>query len=107
MTGLTSSPPTAPKFDGTQPCAGVPIEVFFPPVGGSTEPARAICACCPFRVACLDYAMEHPTSGIWGGTSEPERRRAARRRGLPYNAARTVLYAGGDGERGRQPRRAS
>jgi hypothetical protein len=39
--------------------------------------ARAICARCPVRVECLDYALEvgDPLLGVWGGTSKLERRR--------------------------------
>lgn len=43
--------------------------------------ARQICATCPVRVECLDYAVETGQRyGIWGGLGEKERRRRARSR---------------------------
>ena len=41
--------------------------------------ARALCAVCPVRVECLDYALvvQEP-HGIWGGLNELERRRLLR-----------------------------
>jgi WhiB family transcriptional regulator, redox-sensing transcriptional regulator len=36
--------------------------------------AKAVCARCPFRPACLDYALEHRIEfGVWGGMSEAGR----------------------------------
>jgi len=50
--------------------------LFFPERGDSTEPAKAVCARCLVRAECLAYALaEHIQHGIWGGTSERERRR--------------------------------
>jgi WhiB family redox-sensing transcriptional regulator len=35
--------------------------------------AKAICAPCPLRAECLEYALRHPTRyGIWGGLSSEE-----------------------------------
>jgi len=37
--------------------------------------AKAICARCPIQQACLDYALDaSPIQGVWGGTTEAERR---------------------------------
>ena len=54
-------------------------DVWFPEKGGSPEPARAICARCPVRDKCLVWALEHEDYGIWGGTTEKERRAIKRR----------------------------
>jgi hypothetical protein len=35
--------------------------------------AKNICASCPVRVLCRDYAKSTRVSGIWGGTTEAER----------------------------------
>jgi hypothetical protein len=41
----------------------------------SAEPARQVCAACPVRQPCLDYAITNRiTHGIWGGLTERERR---------------------------------
>jgi WhiB family redox-sensing transcriptional regulator len=56
-------------------CRGVDLELFFPGRGESAEPARRICASCPVREPCLDYAIRHEiVHGIWGGLTERNRR---------------------------------
>ena len=43
--------------------------------------AKAICADCPVRQACLEHALAHrEREGVWGGTTERERRRIVRQR---------------------------
>jgi WhiB family transcriptional regulator, redox-sensing transcriptional regulator len=45
--------------------------------------AKATCAGCPVRQACLEFALEHDLAyGIWGGTT-PEDRQAWRRERRP------------------------
>lgn len=69
-------------------CLGLSADMFFPPERGTTgtswspEPAKAVCAKCPVRRECLDYVLNLPNSspGVWGGTSERERRRMSSRR---------------------------
>jgi len=64
-------------------CRDHPPSVFFPSDGVGVEVARRICADCPVRLACLEYALRNGIDhGVWGGTSERERRRIARRRRL-------------------------
>lgn len=54
--------------------------LFFPVgVTGAAEvqiqEAKAVCARCPVREACLEFAIStNQEYGIWGGTSEEERR---------------------------------
>lgn len=56
-------------------CAQVDPELWFPEKGGSTREAKKICAGCPVRTQCLDYALAHGERfGIYGGHSERERR---------------------------------
>jgi WhiB family transcriptional regulator, redox-sensing transcriptional regulator len=60
-------------------CLDADPEAFFPEKGGSTREAKRICAICPVREECLDYALANEERfGIWGGLSERERRRAKR-----------------------------
>ncbi|MCL4312775.1 MAG: WhiB family transcriptional regulator [Actinobacteria bacterium] len=61
---------------------------FFPSDGVGVEIARRICADCPVRSQCLEYALIYRIDhGVWGGTSERERRRILRRRRLAANQA--------------------
>jgi WhiB family transcriptional regulator, redox-sensing transcriptional regulator len=56
-------------------CRGTDLKVFFPGRGEPAEPARRICAACPVRQPCLDYALSHViVHGIWGGLTERDRR---------------------------------
>ncbi|MEY2243496.1 WhiB family transcriptional regulator [Streptomyces sp. SAS_267] len=67
-------------------CRTVDPDLFFPI--GNTGPAllqiqeaKAVCAGCPVREECLRWALDTgQTVGVWGGTSEAERRALARRR---------------------------
>ncbi len=61
-------------------CRDTDPELFFP-VGATgsalvqIDRAKQVCEECPVQTACLDYALEtNQDSGIWGGTSEDERR---------------------------------
>ncbi|MGQ0742826.1 MAG: WhiB family transcriptional regulator [Acidimicrobiales bacterium] len=54
-----------------------------------TQTAKAICAACPVRQKCLDFALvTRQEDGIWGGLDEAERRRFRRRRQEAARAAR-------------------
>ena len=54
---------------------------FFPRRGESAREAKAICASCPVREPCLDFALrEKITHGVWGGMTELERRQVRRQR---------------------------
>lgn len=54
---------------------------FFPSDGVGVDEARKVCAECPVRVECLEYALTYRIDhGVWGGASERERRRILRAR---------------------------
>jgi len=62
-------------------CLGVDPDLFFPARGDSTDQAKAVCAGCTVRDACLEYALvNYEKHGIWGGKSERERRRMRKAR---------------------------
>ena len=62
-------------------CRTMPPETFFPNNGVGVEVAKRVCANCPVREACLEYALFHNIEhGVWGGESERARRRIARHR---------------------------
>jgi WhiB family redox-sensing transcriptional regulator len=61
-------------------CLSVEPDMFFPisingAARGDTRRAKLVCASCQVRRECLDYAMRtRQQHGIWGGTTEEERR---------------------------------
>ena len=62
-------------------CRGADLDLFFPGRGEPADPARRVCARCPVREPCLDYALRHGiTHGIWGGLTERDRRALRTRR---------------------------
>jgi WhiB family redox-sensing transcriptional regulator len=61
-------------------CRGEDPALFFPGPDDDTSAALSICARCPVRRECLEYAIEaRERFGIWGGTTERQRRRMVRR----------------------------
>jgi WhiB family redox-sensing transcriptional regulator len=62
-------------------CRGLDPGIFYPASDDDAGPAKAICATCPVREPCLEYALAHrERDGIWGGATEKERRRMLRQR---------------------------
>ncbi len=75
-------------------CRGADLGVFFPGRGQSAEPARQICARCPVRQPCLDYALSRGIAhGIWGGLSERNRRPLRTRRTVAARRERDEAIA--------------
>ncbi len=66
-------------------CRGTDPGLFFPD-GTTTQnaqdkisEAKSVCVECDCQINCLEYAIrENQDSGIWGGTSEIERRQIRR-----------------------------
>ena len=83
--------PEAPDWHARAACRGSDV-TFFPTRGeegynGPTvkhetiDACRAVCAGCPVRVDCLDWALEHSERhGVWGGYTVKERIRIKRHR---------------------------
>ncbi|MEY9961326.1 WhiB family transcriptional regulator [Streptacidiphilus sp. MAP5-52] len=77
-------------------CASEDPELFFPvgeagPALLQAEEAKAVCRRCPVMNLCLTWALEtHQEHGVWGGTSEADRRSARRRAQRQAAAARTA-----------------
>jgi hypothetical protein len=89
------SPPgiDIPKLAATKPlpgwqhwaaCKDMDRDLFFPARGGTLQQVKELCAGCPVRYACLATHLDGPDGslyvdpGIWGGTSERERRQIRR-----------------------------
>lgn len=70
---------TNPDWQKDGLCTGQGPALWFPPRGtpiSQIAKAKAICRQCPIRQKCLDYALYHGDRyGIWGGTTEMERRK--------------------------------
>ena len=66
-------------------CRDSDPDLFFPATVGSpgraqVEAAKKVCRPCPVKRTCLSRALDYgPEAGIWGGTTEAERRRLRRR----------------------------
>jgi len=88
--------PRDPSWRARAACGDADPDLFFPPDGVSAEPGRRICARCPVRQECLDYAISNGIAhGTWGGLSERDRRvlRARRLRALRRDRDRAILAA--------------
>lgn len=76
-----------PTWQARGLCHGIGPRFMFPENGADTRRAKAICADCPVREACLEYGIDE-AEGIWGGTTHEERRRIrARRNGVAKTTA--------------------
>lgn len=75
-------------------CQYEPPATFFPSDGVGVEVAKRICATCPVQAPCLEYALDNRIDhGVWGGTSERQRRRILKRRRTGQPAAPSVAAA--------------
>jgi WhiB family redox-sensing transcriptional regulator len=62
-------------------CVGTDPEAWFPGKGGRVSGLqRQVCQNCEVRGECLLYALAYSLGGIWGGTTERERRLLKRER---------------------------
>ncbi len=69
-------------------CRDMDPALFFPSDGIGVQSAQRICSECPVKGPCLEYALDNRVDhGVWGGTSERERRRILRRRRLSRREA--------------------
>lgn len=77
-------------------CRDTDPDLFFPV--GTTGPAleqianaKAVCRTCDVQGLCLEYAIStNQDSGVWGGTSEEERRQMRRARQQLAKAQRSA-----------------
>lgn len=83
---------TIPEFvlEDDPNCATVDPELFFPQeteyINGSIRyvyknlaAAKKVCEPCPLKMQCLEFALKNGEFGIWGGTTEEQRRNLRRR----------------------------
>lgn len=82
-------------------CRGADPVLFFPPdqdrprqKADRERAAIALCEGCPVRRVCLDHALAVPERfGVWGGTTEIERRSYRRQRRTTSDQYETDQYA--------------
>lgn len=74
-----------PRFESPA-CFGYDTELFYAYDSQREKDyrmlakAREICAGCPERLPCLEYALKNERDGIWGGLLPIERRAVVRAR---------------------------
>lgn len=69
-------------------CAGLESSIFYPPTDEESGHAKAVCAECPVRQDCLEFAITvREKEGVWGGATAAERQRLVRRRRRERRAA--------------------
>ena len=82
------NPRTDTSWRDEAACRGLDTEVFFPLSDEEADEAKAICATCPVREECLEFALlTRQDDGVWGGLTEAERRRLRRRRRVQARSA--------------------
>lgn len=81
-------------------CRDLDPNMFFPvgvtgPAVDQIATAKSICSGCPARAACLEFAITtNQEFGVWGGTSEEERRVLRRQWRARMRAERRATGAG-------------
>lgn len=75
-----------PKFDGSQNCANLDTDFFYPIVESDEQQVtirmlKKVCGDCPFKQECQEYALAHERHGFWGGMTTFERERVRKIKG--------------------------
>lgn len=71
-----------PDWMDLAPCNGL-TSLMYPELGRGDDAgrAKAVCAPCPHRRVCLEWAIDHHENwGVWGGMSAKERKDEITRR---------------------------
>lgn len=80
MKGVPNQPEELGDWKYDARCRNLDPDLFFPegkgiPTQRKIKLARQVCATCPVRAECLDYALRTGQDfGVWGGTVPMERR---------------------------------
>lgn len=90
---------TATNWRSAGACLSADPDLFFPisstgPAERQIARAKTICAGCPVRRECLEFALSHnQIYGIWGGTTAEDRQRERRRKRRAAATARRRFAA--------------
>jgi WhiB family transcriptional regulator, redox-sensing transcriptional regulator len=78
--GMTRRVGTDPSWTARALCRGLDPKLFcgtdqetFAFRKAREREAKQVCAVCPVREPCLDYALRYNQHGVWGGTTDEER----------------------------------
>jgi len=85
-----------PAFDGTQACVDANVEDFYYDDWEGEGSRRVkhkkdfttaiiLCDSCPFKEPCFIYALHHEEYGFWGGTTEEERKKIRKIKGIKFD----------------------
>jgi len=78
---VTADDEPAKAWHDLAACRGLSLELFYPQDDDAIAAAKAVCAACEVEDKCLEHALAvREKEGIWGGTTERERRSIIRRR---------------------------
>ena len=75
-----TTPMRPPTWHVEAACRQRPDLDFFAEGRTAVTVAKIACTGCPVRLTCLEWALSHHEWGVWGGTTERERRRLRKRR---------------------------
>lgn len=71
--------PVPTDFMENGACKEGPVEIFFSDKPHEISTAKTKCGICEVTEECLTFAIQNNEEGIWGGTTERERRIIKRR----------------------------
>ena len=60
-------------------CKTYPTKLFYQYDTKKDRLAKRICALCPVKTQCLEYALENHETGVWGGLNDMDRARLVRK----------------------------
>lgn len=63
-------------------CRNTTIFIVLADTKSEKEQSKKVCRDCTVKSECLDYALANNEQGIWGGTTDKDRRNIKRQRSL-------------------------
>lgn len=75
-----------PAFTGVEPCAQVGTDLFFTQDDSinyrDLDKVKRLCASCEMQEPCLEYALHVSVVGVWGGTTDVQRKQIRKQRNI-------------------------
>lgn len=75
-----------PTFTGAEPCAQVGTDLFFTQDDSinyrDLDRVKRLCASCEMQEPCLEYALHVNVVGVWGGTTDVQRKQIRKQRNI-------------------------